>query len=166
MRIALLAAFAAASVVCGPVACGSGQGDAPAPTVAAAPTSPTRCLDSAKYPPLPSPVDLNAKIQRGLDPNVPIAEKVALVQRGELDPSLFDKFANRIKTSNGTIEVVGIEELCGGKANAVANVTLNGQPNNGSKVPIVADGGTWKVDGQWVCNLLGALKVPSPACGT
>lgn len=159
IAIAGLAAVAALTLT----ACGSDDSDsgtaAATSTTAAAETTEEAAADT---PPVPSVADLNAQLQRALDPNVPNEEKLEMMQGAEADPELPSKLSQFYAQSGAVIEVTEVQDF-GSDIMAKANITLNGQTNV-ADVPFVAEDGVWKVQQQWTCQMLGTAQIPSTAC--
>ena len=157
IAIAGLAAVAALTLS----ACGgddSDSGSAAADTSAAATTTEA----AADLPPVPNAADLNAQLQRALDPNVPNEEKLQMVQGAEADPELPAKLTQFYTDSGAMIEVTEVTDF-GDTLNAKANFTL-GETQNVVDVPFIAEDGEWKVEKTWACNMLAQAQVQSPAC--
>ncbi len=113
--------------------------------------------------PAPPTVDqLNALLQRALDPAVPNEEKLDSVQGIEADPGLPNRLAEAFQQSNATVVVTGVTAF-GDSVTAQAKFILNGQENL-VDVPFVLDGGKWKVQKAWACQALANLNQQSPAC--
>ncbi|MBJ8348709.1 hypothetical protein [Antrihabitans sp. YC2-6] len=114
-------------------------------------------------PPLPSPEELNAKLQRALDPSVSLDEKVQWVQGGEADPELFDRIAGVYKQEGATIVVTNVTESGPGRMNASADFLLWGEVHP-QIVPFVAESGEWKVEKNYACGVVQFAQLSSPAC--
>ncbi|MQY26400.1 hypothetical protein [Nocardia aurantia] len=139
------------------------QTTATASSTAAAAAAPGTCPASAKYPATPTLDQLNALLRRGLDPNVPAAQKVELVQGTEADPDIFNRMTAALKQADLSVNINNVTDHCDGTATADAVLTLNGQPNPG-QVPLVADQGTWKLDKTWACGIVTTLGQSSSIC--
>ncbi|MGX1772589.1 hypothetical protein ACWIGW_10775 [Nocardia brasiliensis] len=130
------------------------------------PPKPSRTTISAtaapNLPATPTADELNALLQRALDPAVPSAEKLELVQGIEADPDLPNRLAQAYKDANAKAEVVGVTAF-GESVSAQAKFTIGDQTNM-VDVPFVADGGKWKVQKTWACQALTTLGQQSPAC--
>ncbi|MFC9896496.1 hypothetical protein ACFVMC_22650 [Nocardia sp. NPDC127579] len=154
-RIAL-AGLAAVSAL-GLTACGTDDTPAPRPTSTSSPQ--TSAVDT---PAVPSAADLNAQLQRALDPNVPNAEKLQWIQGAEADPELPGRLAEAYRAANATVEVIEVIPF-GDTINAKAKLVFNGQESI-ADVPFVAENGQWKVQKQWVCQMLELAGQTSTAC--
>ncbi|MFI9409239.1 hypothetical protein [Nocardia gamkensis] len=149
--LALVAAF-------GLAACGSDDSsDSPTSTRATAGASAT-----ATIPPAPTVDELNALLQKALDPAVPNEEKLDSVQGIEADPGLPNRLAEAFRQANATAVVTGVTAF-GDSVSAQAKFTINGQESQ-VDVPFVLDGGKWKVQKTWACQALANLNQQSPAC--
>ncbi|MGQ4597762.1 hypothetical protein [Nocardia sp. R6R-6] len=125
--------------------------------------TPTRTTSASATAPAPPTVDeLNALLQRALDPAVPSDEKLELVQGIEADPSLPNRLAEAFRQANATVVVTGVTAF-GDSVTAQAEFTVNGQQNQ-VDVPFVLDAGKWKVQKAWACQALANLNQQSPAC--
>ena len=142
-------------------ACSSDDSDAKSTTSAKATTS-ASATAAANLPPTPSVADLNAELQKGLDPNVPLDQKVGMIQGAEADPELINRVADAAKQNNIIVSVTAVS-LVNDALTAEANFNVNGQ-NNPATVPFVAEDGKWKIEKSWACNLLATAQVTSPAC--
>lgn len=155
-RIAIAGLAAVATL--GLAACGSDDPkDPPKP-----PRTSTSVTADPNLPPAPTADELNALLQRALDPAVPSAEKLDLVQGIEADPDLPNRLAQAYKDANAHAEVVGVTAF-GGSVSAQAKFTIGDQTNM-VDVPFVADAGKWKVQQTWACQALTTLGQQSPAC--
>ncbi|MBF6212847.1 hypothetical protein IU433_20635 [Nocardia puris] len=159
IAIAGLAAVAALSLA----ACGSDDGgdDTPTTTTTSA-TAQATTTQAENTPAVPSVADLNAQLQRALDPAVPNEEKLDMVQGVEADPELPGRLAQAYTDTGATIEVTDVTAY-GNVVNAKAKVVLNGQENI-VDVPFVAEDGKWKVQKDWACQMLTAFGQQSVAC--
>jgi hypothetical protein len=142
----------------GLAACGSDDSsDSPTSTRATAGASAT-----ATIPPAPTVDELNALLQKALDPAVPNEEKLDSVQGIEADPGLPNRLAEAFQQANATALVTGVTAF-GDSVSAQAKFTINGQESQ-VDVPFVLDGGKWKVQKTWACQALANLNQQSPAC--
>lgn len=156
IAIAGVAAVAALSLS----ACGSDDSKtATTPTK----TSTNMTKSNANLPPTPSVADLNAQLLRALDPSVPNAEKLDLVQGAQADPELPNRLAQAYQQAGATAEVTEVT-VFGDALNAKAKLTINGQESI-ADVPFVAEDGKWKVDKSWACTMMTNLGQQSTACG-
>ncbi|MGW4717362.1 hypothetical protein [Nocardia sp. NPDC004260] len=117
---------------------------------------------TAKVPAPPTKEELNANLQRALDPAVPNEEKLDLVQGVEADPGLPNRLAQAFQQANATAVVTGVTAF-GDTVTAQATFTVNGQANQ-VDVPFVLEDGKWKVQKAWACQALANLNQQSPAC--
>ncbi|WP_408637422.1 hypothetical protein [Nocardia aurea] len=156
IAIAGLAVVAALSMT----ACGSDdKNDTAKPTKT---STSAKATVAANVPPVPSVAELNAQLQKALDPSVPNSEKLNMVQGAEADPELPNRLAEAYKATNASVEVTEVTAF-GDTINAKAKVVLNGQENI-ADVPFVAEDGVWKVQKAWACQMLAALGQQSTAC--
>ncbi|MFI6869607.1 hypothetical protein [Nocardia sp. NPDC050406] len=141
-------------------ACGSGdKTEKPAKK-----TTTSQTTAAANLPPVPTPADLNAELQRGLDPNVPNSEKLELMQGVSADPDLPTRLVEAVQQNNAAITVTGVTDLGDGTITADAQVSVAGGAPQQAVVPFVAEDGKWKVQKEWICNMLTAANQTSPAC--
>jgi hypothetical protein len=117
---------------------------------------------SANLPPVPTVADLNASLQKALDPSIPSSEKLDMVQGVQADPELPNRLAQAAAGANVQVAVTDVTSF-GDSVNAKANFTLNGQTNV-VDVPFVAEDGKWKVQKTWACTMLSNLGQQSVAC--
>lgn len=115
------------------------------------------------YPPVPTPEDLNAEVTRGLDPAVPLEQKVMFVQGAEDDPALIGQVVDAAVVNDATVEITSIDDLGDGSLNAGATVTIAGEPNPGS-MRFVAEDGVWKLSREDACSLVGLAGLTTTAC--
>ncbi|MEV0292541.1 hypothetical protein [Nocardia sp. NPDC050710] len=155
IAIAGLAVAAALSMT----ACGSDDKSSDA--------KPTRTTTSAKaaaanLPPVPTPAQINADLQKALDPSIPASEKLELVQGVEADPDLPNRLAEAYKSTDAKVEITEVTAF-GDTINAKAKLIFNGQENM-ADVPFVAENGKWKVQKAWACQMLTTMGQQSVAC--
>ncbi|MFI1918809.1 hypothetical protein [Nocardia sp. NPDC020380] len=151
----------------GLTACGSGdKGDTKpaATTSAAAAATSASAAPSGNFPPVPTAADLNAELQKALDSNIPDDQKLDLMQGVSADPSLPSRLVAAFKQNNATITVNNVTDLGNGSATADASATINGGAPNQMVVPLVVEDGKWKVQKEWICNMLQVANQTSPAC--
>ncbi|GAB2443016.1 hypothetical protein [Nocardia tengchongensis] len=156
-------AIAALAVVTalGLSACGGGKDE----TTPAKATPTKAAAAQGNYPPVPSATDLNAELQKLMDPAIPNAQKQDLIQGIQADPILPQRLADAFKQSNVTISVTKVTDSGNGSVLADAQVSINGGAPNQVVVPVVAEDGKWKVQKDWTCNTLSLVNQTSPACG-
>jgi len=122
-----------------------------------------QCPSSNQWPPSPTAEQLSALLKKGLDPNVPAADKVELVQGVAGDPDLFNRVGVALRANKFSAKINGVTDYCNGTANADATLTISGQTND-SQVPLVAESDIWKLDKDWACGLAKSLQQSSPIC--
>ncbi|MEU7220547.1 hypothetical protein [Nocardia iowensis] len=154
MAIAGLAVVAALGLT----ACGSEDKKDP-PTPSRTTTSATAAPGVPAAPTVP---ELNQLLQKALDPAVPSAEKLDLVQGIDSDPDLPNRLATAYQQANAKAEVVDVTAF-GDSVSARAKFVIGDQENM-IDVPFVAEGGKWKVQKSWACQALTTLNQQSPAC--
>ncbi|MFE3193001.1 hypothetical protein ACFXHA_28590 [Nocardia sp. NPDC059240] len=161
-RVAI-AGLAVVSVL-GLSACGSG--DKPGTTAKPSKTSTSQAATpaAANYPPVPTAADLNTQLQTGLDPNTPNDAKLDLLQGVSLDPTLPQRLTDFYKQANATVTVTHVTDLGNGTLTADADFALSGGQPQKAVVPFVAEDGKWKVQKDWICNMLSLGNQTSPAC--
>ncbi|MVU77670.1 hypothetical protein GPX89_10505 [Nocardia sp. ET3-3] len=144
-------------------ACGSG--DKPgAAKPSKTTTSKTVAAQSNNYPPVPTAADLNAKFQVGVDPNTPNEQKLEFFQGVSADPTLPQRLTDFYKQSNATVTVTNVTDLGNGTLTADAEFALSGGQPQKAVVPFVAEDGKWKVQKDWICQMLSLGNQTSPAC--
>ncbi|MFD6159396.1 hypothetical protein ACFWF7_28610 [Nocardia sp. NPDC060256] len=142
----------------GLTACGSDDKKDPPKT-----SSVTTSATANPNQPAPPTVDeLNALLQKALDPSVPSAQKLDLVQGIEADPELPNRLAEEYKKAGAQVTITGVTAF-GDSVSAQGKFTINGSENM-VDVPFVLDGGKWKVQKTWACGALTNLNLQSPAC--
>lgn len=144
-------------------ACSSDDGDKTDTTTAATTTSAIAAPEGGAYPPAPSVEELNTQLVRGLDPNVPVEEKAALIQGASEDPDLINQVAAAAVANNAQIEITSLDDLGTGVLNAGITITLNGQANPGT-FQFVPEDGVWKLSKENACGIVSLAQLTSPAC--
>ncbi|CAB4898990.1 hypothetical protein RN2511_034380 [Rhodococcus sp. NKCM2511] len=144
-------------------ACSSGGGDEPTATTTTAATTTAAPPAGGDYPPVPTVEQLNTELNRGLDPNVPVEEKAALIQGASEDPGLINQVAAAAVANNAQIEITSIDDLGTGELNAGITITLNGQANPGT-FKFVPEDGVWKLSKENACGIVSLAQLTSPAC--
>ncbi|MFI7670169.1 hypothetical protein [Nocardia sp. NPDC049526] len=159
----LLASLAAVALTV--TACGSDstENSKKATSSSISAVTPGNCPATGKYPASPTVATLDELLRKGLDPNVPSAEKVDLVQGGREDPELFNRMQDTLRQMNFTARINKVTDYCDGTAIAEATLTFNGTPND-AQIPLVAEDGRWKLDQAWGCGMVASLGQTSPAC--
>ncbi|RMB78642.1 hypothetical protein AYK61_02150 [Rhodococcus sp. SBT000017] len=161
-RRAMVAGIAIAAALT-MTACSSDEGDTTATTTTAATTTASTPTENAAYPPVPTVEELNGQLARGLDPNVPVEEKAALIQGASEDPELINQVAAAAVANNAQIEITSIDDLGTGVLNAGITITLNGQANPGT-FQFVPEDGVWKLSKDNACGIVSLAQLTSPAC--
>ncbi|WP_194834848.1 hypothetical protein [Nocardia sp. XZ_19_369] len=174
-------ALALTAAACTLTACASGDKDSSSPSTTAnaakeagelqggsdkgeketgsAPTTPSSPV-LAK----PSTQQLNDRLTKAFDPNVPNQEKISWIQAAEQDPYLVANLVDAAKKQGVQVEITKVGEPADGKLKADAKVTINGTPVDDAFVSFVSEGGEWKVDHTFACNIVKSAKIESAAC--
>ncbi|MEC3953644.1 hypothetical protein VMT65_11425 [Nocardia sp. CDC153] len=145
----------------GVAGCGSGDKKESKPTKA---TTSKAAAAQGNYPPAPTAADLNAELQKVVNPSVPDSEKLDALQGISADPSLPSRFADFYRQNNATVTVTGVTDLGNGSLTADADVSVSGGQPQKAVVPFVVEDGKWKVQKEWICNMLQLGNQTSPAC--
>ncbi|MFE3225585.1 hypothetical protein [Nocardia sp. NPDC059228] len=157
----IVIATLAIATALGVSACGSGNKDEAKPDKAT--TSKVAAAQSS-YPAVPGATDLNAELQKLMDPNIANEQKLDLIQGIKSDPMLPQRLTDAFKQMNVTITVTKVTDLGNGALTADAQVSINGGAPNQVLVPVVAEDGKWKVQKDWTCTTLSLVQQTSPAC--
>ncbi len=116
-------------------------------------------------PPLPRAEEIGLLMRRLLDTTVSNAEKLELIQGIESDPELPNRVADAPRQGGATISIT-ITSTRTAPPGMLADGTAS--INNGPPYPLivnfVADGGKWKVEKAWYCQIAFSFMVASPAC--
>ncbi|MGY0500970.1 hypothetical protein ACWZHB_20990 [Nocardia sp. FBN12] len=139
--------------------CAGAEDTAPTPTTAAA--------HEVSAPPLPSAEDIGRLMQRLLDTTVSNAEKLELIQGIGSDPELPNRVADAPRQGGATIAITitGTRIAPPGML-ADGTASINNSPPQPVIVNFVAEGGKWKVEKAWYCQIAFSFMVTSPACPT
>ncbi|MFB8005853.1 hypothetical protein [Nocardia sp. NPDC056000] len=126
-------------------------------------TTAVDCTQHGKYPRSPTVDLLNGLLTKGLDPSVPTADKVDLIQGAAGDPGLFNRMLPALQQANFSVVIDNVTDYCNGTANADATLSFSGRTSP-AQVPIVAEDGRWKLERTWACGLAASLQQTSPIC--
>ncbi|WP_228000207.1 hypothetical protein [Nocardia australiensis] len=141
-----------------------GNSDTPSAKHVAAQSTTKAAIDQPPIP-LPGPGDLNAGLMMALDPNTSREQKEGAVQGADIDPDLVDKMTQAGTANKVTMTVTAVEYVGNGVMQASATLTLNGKPVDGqASIPFVAEGGRWKLQKAWACQMLMNAQLTSTAC--
>ncbi|MEV6097383.1 hypothetical protein [Nocardia sp. NPDC051981] len=146
----------------GVAACGSGDKNVSKP---AKPSTSKTAPVQSNYPPVLTAADLDAELQKLVNPDIPNDQKLDMLQGVAADPGLPQRFVDFYKQSNATITVTGVNDLGNGTLTADAEASISGGQPQRAVVPLVAEDGKWKVQKEWLCNMLSLGNQTSPACG-
>lgn len=142
-------------------ACGDDEGDGRD----AAETT-TAAEQTAEVAAVPTAEELTDILNRASDPELPIEEKVNLVQGGDEAPELFDEIS-RLKTENNAqIQINGVAEGdFPGTAIGNAVIMQEGQQDINVNAQFVQVDGQWQLDKNFACALItnAGLQAP-PTC--
>ncbi|MFE1592019.1 hypothetical protein [Nocardia sp. NPDC058705] len=140
--------------------CSSGGETTAAPT-----TVPAQTISAP--PPLPSAEEVGLLMQRLLDTSVSNADKLELVQGIESDPELPNRVADAPRQGGATvaITITGTRTAPPGML-ADGTASINNGPPHPLIVNFVDEGGKWKVEKAWYCQIAFSFMVASPACPT
>lgn len=135
---------------------GSDKGDKETGSAPTTPSSPALAK--------PSTQQLNDRLAKAFDPNVPNKEKISWIQAAEQDPYLVANLVDAAKKQGVKVEITKVNDPTDGKLKADAKVTINGSPVDDAFVSFVSEGGEWKVDHTFACNIVKSAKIDSAAC--
>lgn len=157
-------AIAALTVVTALGLSACGEGDKPGTTAKSTTSKATTAAPAGNYPPAPTVADLNAELQRVTDPAVPLDQKTTFLQGVSADPNLPQLLTDFYQQNKATITVTGVTDLGNGTLTADAQAAIAGGAPQQATVPMVVEDGKWKVQKEWICNMLTLGNVVSPAC--
>lgn len=171
IRKALVGSVMLVGFVAPLAACGD---DDPKPVpVASNPTESSTASDPTADPNVaPTKLDLQAMLDKALDPNIPAAEKTDLVQGAQNDAALFDTLV-QLRAENPTIAwtISDVITLQGpGQAKADATITLD-TTDTPVTVDFIFEDGKWKVSQSYACQMIaqagtieGAPSITAQGC--
>ncbi|OUC79213.1 hypothetical protein CA982_09050 [Gordonia lacunae] len=158
----------AAALMTTVAACGGDDADAPpAPTLTSTDTAAagggSEITDGSNPPSIAA---LNELVDKAVDPNIPRAQKVELVEGSEKDPAIFDELV-KARAENSDVDWVLVNPVISAgpnKARVKVRIETAGNPPTNAESTIVYDDGRWKLSNETVCNLLGLYQVQSAMC--
>ncbi|MDF0532449.1 hypothetical protein P0W64_16890 [Tsukamurella sp. 8F] len=158
--VATMAALAAVSLA----GCSSGDDLKPPPPLSA--TAAADQADSTSANKAPTAAQLEAMLNRAIDPDVPSKEKIDLVQGATAaDAPMFDELVKIRKDNPKFTWQLGTPKLATpGQATATVSAMVNGQ-NQSADVTFVFDDGKWKLQRTYACGMLQQLGRSTPSCG-
>ncbi|WP_069160267.1 hypothetical protein [Nocardia altamirensis] len=135
---------------------GSDKGEKETGAVPTTPSSPSLAK--------PSVEQLNERLSKAFDPAVPNKEKISWIQAAEQDPYLVANLVDAAKKQDVKVKVTKVGDPADGKLKADADVTIAGTPVQNAFISFVSEGGEWKVDHTFACNIVKSAKIESAAC--
>ncbi|MGA6207075.1 hypothetical protein ACPESR_20235 [Nocardia testacea] len=164
------ATAAAAALALGLTACGSDDdGDTAAGSVAATTSAAAHNHgddhDHGETAPAPTAQSLQSTLEQITNPDVPVDEKVKLIDDGENRRGLLEQLNAALQTYRGITFQVGEVTVDGETATGQTTIT---SPSGQSAPPMPLtwehDDGTWKLSDASACVLFGFAQIPcSPA---
>ncbi|WP_416562571.1 hypothetical protein [Nocardia testacea] len=164
------ATAAAAALALGLTACGSDDdGDTAAGSVAATTSAAAHDHgddhDHGETAPAPTAESLQSTLEQITNPDVPVDEKVKLIDDGENRRGLLEQLNAALQTYRGITFQVGEVTVDGETATGQTTIT---SPSGQSAPPMPLtwehDDGTWKLSDASACVLFGFAQIPcSPA---
>ncbi|MGX1779407.1 hypothetical protein ACWIGW_45370 [Nocardia brasiliensis] len=112
----------------------------------------------------PSVQQLNDRLTKAFDPAVPNKEKISWIQAAEQDPYLVANLVDAAEKQDVEVEVTNVQEPQDGKMKADAKVTIGGSPVDNTFISFVSEGGEWKVDHAFACEIITGALIESAAC--
>ncbi|MET8428922.1 hypothetical protein [Nocardia sp. NPDC004860] len=73
-------------------------------------------------------------------------------------------FCRFLQAEQRHLTVTDVVDLGNGTLTADAEASISGGQPQRAVVPFVAEGGRWKVQKEWLCNMLSLGNQTSPAC--
>lgn len=149
-------------------ACGSSD---PEPTASPTTSSSGGGVVACENPPAePTAADLQNVLDTALDPAVPTAEKVDLIQGGADDPAVWDELAKKfaetqgvtysISTAAGSIAMI---DDCNASAILSLQLGADSQPSQ-TPIDFVAEDGVWKLSRTHACQLVATMAIQTTLC--
>lgn len=113
---------------------------------------------------VPTAQELTELLNRASDPQVPVAEKVNLVQGGNEAPELFDQIARLKNENNATIEVTDTARGdFPGTAIGSVRIQQPGQQDINLDATFVQQDGQWQLEKNFACALITNSGLQAPA---
>lgn len=159
----MVAGFALAATMAMTACSSSDSGSSETTTTTPVAVTTEEAAPATDLPPVPTAADLNAELARGFDPNVPLEEKVRLVEGAEIDPELINKVADAARINNAVVNIDQVTDYGDGTLLANGTLTINEQANP-LVMTFLAQDGVWKLSQQDACNIVNLAQIQSPAC--
>ncbi len=159
-----LVATVAVLAAVGLTGCSTGDDLIPPPPLSA--TAAAAGADSHSANVAPTAAQLEAMLNRAVDPSVPSKDKIDLVQGATAaDAPMFDELVKMRKDNPSFTWNIGTPHLqTPGQAQATVSAVVNGQ-NQSADVTFVFDDGAWKLQRTYACGMLQQLGRTTPSCG-
>ena len=157
LRRTIAAVSLSAFALGGLAACGGDDNDgretAPAPTTS-----------SQQAAAVPTAEELTVLLDQASDPNVPVEEKVNLVEGGAEAPEIFDQIAALKEQQGASVVITGVAEgdIPG---TLIANAVINqpGQEPINVQAQFINQGGNWMLQKAFACALITNAGLEPPA---
>ncbi|GAA4261650.1 hypothetical protein K3888_06445 [Dietzia aurantiaca] len=157
LRRTIAAVSLSAFALGGLAACGGDDNDgretAPAPTTS-----------SQQAAAVPTAEELTVLLDQASDPNVPVEEKVNLVEGGAEAPEIFDQIAALKEQQGASVVITGVAEgdIPG---TLIANAVINqpGQEPINVQAQFINQGGNWMLQKSFACALITNAGLEPPA---
>lgn len=157
LRRTIAAVSLSAFALGGLAACGGDDNDgretAPAPTTS-----------SQQAAAVPTAEELTVLLDQASDPNVPVEEKVNLVEGGAEAPEIFDQIAALKEQQGASVVITGVAEgdIPG---TLIANAVINqpGQEPINVQAQFIKQGGNWMLQKSFACALITNAGLEPPA---
>lgn len=114
--------------------------------------------------PVPTAEELTELLDRASDPNVPIEEKVNLVEGGAEAPELFDQIAALKEQQGADVTITNaVEGDIPGTLIANAVIAQEGQQDINVQAQFIQQDGQWKLQKSFACALITNAGLQAPA---
>lgn len=107
--------------------------------------------------------DLAEILRQAMDSRVPVQQRLALLEYGDRDPLLADRFVQAAQRSDIIVELLSMQPPRRGTVVSRALVIVAGAPHYRS-MTFVADVDRWKIARDFVCGIVLASRLESVAC--
>lgn len=163
------ATAAAAALALGATACGSDDDNTGTAASTSAATAPTSAAthdhgddhDHGETAAAPTAESLQSNLEQITNPDVPVDEKVKLIEDGENRRAILDKLNAALQTYRGIAYQVGEITVDGDTATGKTTIT---SPSGQSAPPMPMtwehEDGTWKLSDSSACVLFGFAQIP------